>query len=349
MAGRQLSTLRRALAANHGRGRVRQLSAKGGRAQPWDYFTPLHALLRALPELVPPTEFADRTARIDESLTSIDNTLYSHDELADGWHNADNTALASLQLLNPARVPFFVDALARHARLPPAAAGSAKPLAAGSAKRPLRYLDIGCGGGILTEELARAGAGGAHSMHGLDLSSRAVDYARGRATALGLTNATYEVGSAYDLSRYASRSFDGVVMSDVLEHLHDLPRAMGEVARVLRPGGVFAFDTINRTVLSYVLTIVLAQDVLKVVPARTHDWRLYIRPEELSGLLQRHGFESDTAHYVGMKPSLDLRRLPLGQLPLGDFYQAPDTLRVNYLGWARRRAAPHDDDDAKSR
>lgn len=290
-------------------------------AAPYDYLLPLHALLRALPELVPPAEFPDRTARIDEALTSIDNGLYGDEALAEGWHNADNAALASLQLLNPARLPFFFDALTRRAALP--AGGGAR-----------RYLDVGCGGGVLTEELARKGC----EMHGIDLSPRAVAYARARAARLGLPAATYEVGSAYDLSRFAPASFDGVVMSDVLEHLHDLPAALGEVARVLRPGGVLAFDTINRTPLSYALTIVLAQELLGVVPARTHDWRLYIRPEELSMLLQGLGFHVDTAHFVGMKPSLDLRRLPLGQLPLGDFYQAPDALRVNYLGWARRAA-----------
>ncbi|KAG8465085.1 hypothetical protein KFE25_012448 [Diacronema lutheri] len=305
-------------------GRARRL-AHGGR-QLWDFLTPLHALTRALPELVPPAEFPDRMARIDESLTRIDNELYSDEALAGGWHNADMAQLASLQLLNPARVPFFHDALTRRAELPSDDSGR-------------RYLEVGCGGGVLTEELAARGC----TMHGIDMSEKAVEYARARAAHLSLPNATYEVGNAYDLSRFGDASFDGVVMADVLEHLHDLPRALGEVARVLKPGGVFAFDTINRTVLSYVLTIVLAQELLRVVPANTHDWRLYVRPEELSLLLQRLGFEVDTAHFVGMKPGIDLRRLPLGQFPLGAFSQAPNSLRVNYLGWARRRAAERRD------
>jgi ubiquinone biosynthesis O-methyltransferase len=309
------------MAAVHTRRFANRFLSRGLRSgrQPWDYLLPLHSLLRVLPELVPPPEFPDRTAPIDETLTSIDNDLYDSDSFADGWHNADHDQLASLQLLNPARVPFFFDALTRHARLD-------------SAPADRRYLDVGCGGGVLTEALAARGC----AIHGIDLSPRAVEYARGRAVQLALPHATYDVGSAYDLSPFPPASFDGVVMSDVLEHLHDLPRALGEVARVLKPGGVFVFDTINRTVLSYALTIVLAQELLRVVPPHTHDWRLYIRPEEASMLLQRHGFQVDSAHFVGMKPSIALSKLARGKLPLGDFYQAPEALRVNYLGWARR-------------
>eukprot|EP00303_Exanthemachrysis_gayraliae_P001415 CAMPEP_0206014270 /NCGR_PEP_ID=MMETSP1464-20131121/17995_1 /ASSEMBLY_ACC=CAM_ASM_001124 /TAXON_ID=119497 /ORGANISM="Exanthemachrysis gayraliae, Strain RCC1523" /LENGTH=296 /DNA_ID=CAMNT_0053388015 /DNA_START=1 /DNA_END=891 /DNA_ORIENTATION=+ len=283
----------------------------------WDMLSPVHRLVRALPELTPPPEFPDRLQPIDPSLTTIDNAVYDEEGVADGWHGGDADQLASLQLLNPARVPFFLRAFRAQLRT-----GAEAP----------RLLDIGCGGGLVTEELARAG----YTIVGLDMSEKAVAYARARAEDQGLSTASYEVGDAYDLSRFADASFDGVVMSDVLEHLHDLPRAVGGVARVLAPGGVFAFDTINRTVLSYVLTIALAQEALRVVPANTHDWRMYVRPEELSLLLQRTGFEVDTAHFVGMKPGVDPRRLFRGRVPLGDFWEAPGALRVNYLGWARR-------------
>lgn len=298
--------------------RRRLAHSRGGR-QPWDLLFPLHAFVRVLPEIVPPAEFPDRTVRIDESLTKIDNEIYSDETLADGWHNADNKALASLQLLNPARAPFIHEALTRRAVLP----AGGEP----------RYLDIGCGGGVLTEELARRGC----VIHGVDMSSKAIEYARARAEQLSLPNATYEVGSAYNLSQFAEGSFDGVIMSDVLEHLHDLPTALDEVSRVLKPGGIFAFDTINRTLLSYVLTIVFAQELLRIVPANTHDWRMYIRPDELSMMLQRRGFEVDSSNFVGMKPGVDLRRLLRFEFPLGDFFQAPGALSTNYLGWARRR------------
>lgn len=291
----------------------------GRRLQPWDLLWPVHAALKAIPELTPPLEFPDRLAPIDPSETSIDNEVYDAEGVEGTWHSASSQHLATLQLLNPARVPFFHAAFRQQMR--------------GRASCPPRILDIGCGGGVVTEELARLG----YAMHGVDMSEKAIAYARDRAVKLGLAgNAQYDVSSAYDLSVVEDGSADGVVMSDVLEHLHDLPMAMGEVARVLRPGGVFVFDTINRTVLSYVLTIAMAQEALRVVPPSTHDWRLYIRPEEVSLLLQRHGFEVDSAHFVGMLPQPSLLQLGRGAFPLGDFWQAPGRLRVNYLGWARR-------------
>lgn len=302
------------------RGARRALHATTRGWQPWHAFWPVHRVLRALPELVPPPELPDRLARIDESETTIDNALYDDDAWAASWHREDNEHLASLQLLNPARVPYFHAAWRDQLRCEPSSGAR-------------RFLDIGCGGGIVTEELAGLG----YPMHGIDLSEKAIAYARERAASRKASNLRYDTGSAYDLSAFEAGSFDGVLMSDILEHLHDLPTAVSEVARVLKPGGVLIFDTINRTVLSYVLTIVLAQDVLRIVPPGTHDWRLYIRPEELSLLLQRHGFEVDSAHFVGMTPTIDVARLLGGRVPLGDFQQSHHRMRANYLGWARLR------------
>mmetsp|Transcript_22089 Transcript_22089/g.56223 ORF Transcript_22089/g.56223 Transcript_22089/m.56223 type:complete len:171 (+) Transcript_22089:3-515(+) len=137
-------------------------------------------------------------------------------------------------------------------------------------------------------------------------------------------------------------------MADVLEHLLDLPRAIQQVRRVLRPGGVLVFDTINRSYKSYLLTIVLAQEAMGMVPPHTHDWRLYIKPHELGFLLQAHGFLCDTGHFRGLMPTLDPRQLlrappipkpaagwsaRLPSPPLSDFVET-SSLEVNYMGWA---------------
>ena len=157
--------------------------------------------------------------------------------------------------------------------------------------------------------------------------------------------ASFVQGDAYDLSGFPAGSFDGVVMADVLEHLYDLPAAIAQVTRVLRPGGVLVFDTINRTYASYVLAIALAQDGLQLVPKDTHDWRMFVKPHELAFLLQAHGFRCDTSTFRGMAPTprnplttlaMARRALAAGRpppLPLGDFAEVP-SLQVNYLGWA---------------
>ena len=181
--------------------------------------------------------------------------------MASTWHSPDQTKqLATLHLLNNARIPFFDRIWTQQLDLSP--------------DRPGSFLEIGCGGGVATCELARLG----YTMTGVDPAEASLEEGREHARRLGVqSQVLFAPGSAYDLSCFPPESFDGVVMADVLEHLYDLPAAIEQVERCLKPGGVFVFDTINRTYASYVLAIVLAQESLEVVPPRTHDWRLFIK------------------------------------------------------------------------
>ena len=122
---------------------------------------------------------------------------------------------------------------------------------------------------------------------GIDPSAEAITAARIHAEAGGREIA-YDVGAGETLP-YADASFDAVVCVDVLEHVEDLQRVVDEVARVLRPGGVFLFDTINRTALSRLVTITLAERVLGVLPRGTHDPALFVRPGELKQAIRRAG------------------------------------------------------------
>jgi 2-polyprenyl-6-hydroxyphenyl methylase/3-demethylubiquinone-9 3-methyltransferase len=288
----------------------------------------------ALPTLVPPLEFPCRIEKLPEGCADIDNELYGEAEHAATWHGTDpSSTLATLRLLNAARIPYFDRVWRQQLRLGP--------------DRPGAFLEVGCGGGIATGALAELGYG----MTGVEPAAASLDEARAHAERLGLPEERlrFTQGDAYDLSMFGEASFDGVVMADVLEHLYDLPAAIAQVRRVLRPGGVLVFDTINRTYASYVLAIALAQEGLGMVPPRTHDWRMFVQPHELSFLLQAHGFTADTAQFRGMAPSF--APSPLGAiaaarraiaerappaLPLSDFVEI-GSLEVNYLGFALRR------------
>jgi 2-polyprenyl-6-hydroxyphenyl methylase / 3-demethylubiquinone-9 3-methyltransferase len=252
-----------------------------------------------------------RTAAIDPASAGIDNDYYGH--IGDAWWDPRGP-VGGLHEMNPVRAD-YVDRSMR------AALGRPDPA-------DVRVLDVGCGGGLLTEAIARLG----YRVAGVDQSLGAVLAARRHARSAGVA-VDYQAGSAYALG-VADASFDAVVTSDVFEHLHDLPAAVAEIARALRPGGVLVFDTINRTVRSYLLMILLAQQVFRIVHPRTHRWRMFIRPEELRAVLAANGL--DLRDLVGLVPAKPVPAAALEVLrrrSIGGFAIGPD-LSASYLGYA---------------
>jgi 2-polyprenyl-6-hydroxyphenyl methylase/3-demethylubiquinone-9 3-methyltransferase len=144
-------------------------------------------------------------------------------------------------------------------------------------------LDLGCGGGFMTEALAERGA----DVVGVDPCAEAIEAARAHAAAGGLP-VRYEVGAAENVP-LADAAVDAVVCVDVLEHVTDLPGCCREIARVLRPGGVLLFDTVNRTGLARLLLVRLGEDLLGLLPRGTHDPALFIPPAHLRALLTSCG------------------------------------------------------------
>jgi len=140
---------------------------------------------------------------------------------------------------------------------------------------------------------------------GIDLSKQSIAKAR-QHSPFTVNRLAYVVGSAYELP-FADDSIDAIVCSDVFEHLHDVPLAMREMHRVLRKGGMLVYDTVNRTFFSWYGTIVIAQNLLHYVPDHSHDWRMYIRPEEMQRAAQQAGLKhAPLTSICGMRPTLAL-------------------------------------------
>jgi 2-polyprenyl-6-hydroxyphenyl methylase/3-demethylubiquinone-9 3-methyltransferase len=221
------------------------------------------------------------------------------------WWGDDARWLRALRNMVPARLAFF------------------DPLVGDWTGK--RVLDLGCGGGFMAEPLAARGA----RVTGIDPSAAAIAAARLHAAATGL-DIDYLVGSGEALP-FDAGTFDVVVCVDVLEHIAGWEAVISEIGRVLRPEGLFLFDTINRNPLAAFVMVTIGERGLRLLPRGTHDPALFLRPGELGQALRRNGFV--IGRFAGLGPRGLTRRLELtfGRLP---------TTAVQYLGSAR--LAPHD-------
>ena len=226
--------------------------------------------------------------------------------LADQWWDAEGS-FAPLHGITPVRVRYVRDALAAAAGRD---AGADRPLAG------LEILDVGCGGGLLAEPLARLGA----AVTGLDPGREAVAAAAAHARGSGL-EIDYRCGSVEDLAG-EGRRFDAVVALEVVEHVPDLPAFVSACAALARAGAPLVFATINRTPKAFAFAIVGAEYVLGWLPRGTHRWSRFVRPSELARALARSGAEVTALDGV----SYDVLS--------GDWRLSRD-LSVNYLATAR--------------
>ncbi|MBM3583100.1 MAG: bifunctional 2-polyprenyl-6-hydroxyphenol methylase/3-demethylubiquinol 3-O-methyltransferase UbiG [Alphaproteobacteria bacterium] len=197
-----------------------------------------------------------------------------------------------LHRLNPARLGYVRDALA--------------PLADGRDGSPLRGLaviDVGCGGGLVSEPLARLGA----HVTGLDAGAEAIAVARVHAAEQDLA-IDYRVGTAEDMVETGAR-FDAVVALEIVEHVPDLDRFLAACVALTRPEGRIVLSTLNRTARSFALAIVGAERVLRWLPSGTHDWRKFPRPAELARSLRATGARVTDVTGLAYDPSHDAWRL----------------------------------------
>ncbi len=187
--------------------------------------------------------------------------LHKFGALADDWWDPRG-ASRTLHHINPCRASY---------------------IAARTTLTGKRVLDVGCGGGILTESLARAGA----VVTGIDLSPELIEVAKRHAMDEGLA-IDYRVYAADALAADAPASFDCVVSMELLEHVPAPSELIGTLARLLRPSGDLFLSTLNRSWQAYASAIVGAEYLLRLLPIGTHDYQRFIRPSELAAMLREH-------------------------------------------------------------
>jgi 2-polyprenyl-6-hydroxyphenyl methylase/3-demethylubiquinone-9 3-methyltransferase len=149
-----------------------------------------------------------------------------------------------------------------------------------------RVVDVGCGGGILTEGLAKQGA----VALGIDLSQDLIDIADLHGLESGVS-AEYQKISVEQLAQEQAESFDHVTCMEMLEHVPDPGSVIASCTRLVKPGGFVFFSTLNRVPKSYLLAIVAAEFLLKMVPKGTHDYKTFIKPSELCQTARHSGLE----------------------------------------------------------
>ncbi|XP_059364066.1 ubiquinone biosynthesis O-methyltransferase, mitochondrial isoform X1 [Carassius carassius] len=212
------------------------------------------------------------------SQTTLDpNEVRKFQAMASKWWDLQGE-FAALHSMNDLRVPFIRDNLLNVHGIQELG----KPLAG------LRILDVGCGGGVLSEPLGRLGAdvlgidpvedsvrtAELHSSYDPDLRERV----------------RYQACTLEELAEEEVEGFHAVVASEVVEHLADLDAFASCCQQVLKPGGSLFITTINKTNLSYVFGIVAAEQLLRIVPSGTHDWEKFMSPEDLERLVESFGF-----------------------------------------------------------
>lgn len=195
-----------------------------------------------------------------------------------------------LHRFNPVRLTFLRDRICSHFGRDPQ---GAQPLSG------LRLLDIGCGGGLISEPMARLGA----SVTGADAGEKNIGVASLHAAESGVA-VDYRCTSAEDLAA-AGEQFDVVLSLEVVEHVADLEGFLAACGTMVKPGGLLIAATLNRTLKAYALAIVGAEYILGWLPRGTHDWKKFVKPHELAGALRHAGLTLSDVQGVSYDPLND--------------------------------------------
>ena len=214
--------------------------------------------------------------------------------MADEWWDPKGK-FKPLHKFNPVRLRFIRDMAEQHFDLEP------------KLKRPLsglRVLDIGCGGGLVSEPMARLGA----EVVSVDASEANIKTAMTHAEASGL-KIDYRVGTAEGLIESGELPFDIVLNLEVVEHVADPAQFLSDTSHLVKPGGFMLVATINRTAKAFALAIVGAEYVLRWLPRGTHEFDKFLKPREIEEALSRAGMDVQPPQGVFYNPIADAWRL----------------------------------------
>lgn len=213
--------------------------------------------------------------------------------LAGEWWD-ERGPFRELHRINPVRLTYIRNQLCKRFERDPKQAASLAGL---------RVLDIGCGGGLVCEPLARLGA----DVTGIDPAAENIEAAKAHASAGGL-GIVYEAATAEELAA-RGQSYDAVLLLEVVEHVPQVPAFLKSVAPLVKPEGLMILSTLNRTLKAYALAIVGAEYILRWLPVGTHQWERFVKPKELDSALSAVGLKLTGTEGLIYDPFADEWRL----------------------------------------
>ena len=243
----------------------------------------------------------------------INNSIYC--QLGRKWYEADDDPIALLRAEARFRNPWIFKQM----------------ILQGMKLGKSKLLDIGCGGGFLSNTLAKKGV----QVTGIDISEDAISIAKQYDTT---KKVHYFKGDAYNLP-FLKNSFDFVCAMDFLEHVNNPEKVIQEASRVLKPGGSFFFYTFNRNFLSWLLIIKGVELILKKTPQNLHVYHLFLKPKEIQNYCNKHDLKVKIFQGVGPKilHSSFLHFILKRKVPSNFSFTYKNSLRIGYLGHAIKK------------
>ncbi|MEQ1724181.1 MAG: bifunctional 2-polyprenyl-6-hydroxyphenol methylase/3-demethylubiquinol 3-O-methyltransferase UbiG [Pseudobdellovibrio sp.] len=247
--------------------------------------------------------------------TEVDNSIY--DLYGDKWYTAYDDPVALLRAESKVKTPWVIEKIKKHF----------------DNISELELLDVGCGGGFLSNELAENG----FKVTGVDLSPESLVVA---ARYDKTKSVKYLTADAYNLP-FADSSFDVITAMDFLEHVEDPSSVIKEFSRKLKPNGLFIFHTFNRNFIAGLVIIKAVELLVKNTPKNLHVLRLFIKPEELTQYCEQSGLS--VLKMTGIKPvfsSIPIKNVFTGVVPKELKFELTSSLKLSYMGYAIKSLKP---------